>query len=419
MSLLVVGLNHRTAPIELREHVAFAPAQAREAIQQLTREGVLEEAVIVSTCNRSEVYGVSALERKAVPAVQSFVCQFHRVDPQRLNGAFYHYLEADAVRHLFRVAASLDSMVLGEPHILGQVRQAFSMALECRTTGLILNHLFQKAAQVGKRVRSETEIGLRPTSVSAVAVELATKIFGELGDRSVLVVGAGQMSQLTARGLAMRGAGRITVTNRSFDRATVLAEQVGGRALPWEQLVTSLKIQDIVITSVQTDQYIIRRDVIEQMMSERNHRPLFLIDLGLPRNIDPDAEHVYNVFLYNLDDLQSIAARNREAREKDIPKAERIVEEEVRKFMRWQESLSAVSTIKSLRFKAERIRQSELEAHLRRLGPLSDRQRNIITALTLAIVNKILHEPTVRLKQSADKRHLESIRYLFDLDDEE
>lgn len=419
MSLLVVGLNHRTAPIELREHVAFAPAQAREAIQQLTREGVLEEAVIVSTCNRSEVYGVSALERKAVPAVQSFVCRFHCVDPQRLNGAFYHYLEADAVRHLFRVAASLDSMVLGEPHILGQVRQAFSMALECRTTGLILNHLFQKAAQVGKRVRSETEIGLRPTSVSAVAVELAMKIFGELGDRSVLVVGAGQMSQLTARGLAMRGARRITVTNRSFDRATVLAEQVGGRALPWEQLVTSLKIQDIVITSVQTDQYIIRRDVIEQMMSERNHRPLFLIDLGLPRNIDPDAEHVYNVFLYNLDDLQSIAARNREAREKDIPKAERIVEEEVRKFMRWQESLSAVSTIKSLRFKAERIRQSELETHLRRLGPLSDRQRNIITALTLAIVNKILHEPTVRLKQSADKRHLESIRYLFDLDDEE
>lgn len=416
MHLVVVGLNHQTAPIELRERVAFGPDQIREAVQHLHHGGVLDEALILSTCNRSEIYGVSGEDQNVIPAVKSFVGEFHHVDLRHLNGSLYTYQDAEAVRHLFHVATSLDSMVLGEPHILGQVREAFLLALEMGTTGLVLNHLFQKAAQVGKRVRNETEIGWRPVSVSSVAVELATKIFGELHDCSVLVVGAGEMGQLTVRSLALRGARRITVINRSFDHAVALARQVGGRVRPWDTLATTLVDQDIVISSVQADQYIAGRELIEQILEERNHRPLFIVDLGLPRNIDPRAQDVYNVFLYNLDDLQTIAGTNRREREKDIPKAERIIEEEVVKFMKWQEGLSTLPTIRSLRHQVEQIRETELQAHLRRLGPLSDRERNIITALSHAIVNKIMHKPTVRLKQSPDAQHLESICYLFDLE---
>jgi glutamyl-tRNA reductase len=418
MQLLVIGLNHQTAPIELRERVAFTPDQNKQAIAQLNAEGVLQEAVIVSTCNRSEIYGVGG-GTETIPVVQSFICDFHQVEPQHINGCFYHYVDAEAVRHLFRVASSLDSMVVGEPHILGQVRDAFLLALESQTTGMILNQLFQKAAQVGKRVRTETEIGLRPVSVSSVAVELATRIFGHLQDRSVLVLGAGEMSELTVESLALRGVTQITVANRSFERAEALAGRFGGRAIAWDTFFDHLALQDIVISSVQIDQYVARRELIEQLMSQRNHRPLFLIDLGLPRNIDSQAQEVYNVFLYNLDDLQSIAEENRRERQKDIPKAERIVGEEVQKFMQWQQSLLVVPTVKSLRRKAEQIRQSELEAHLRKLNHLSEHERGVITALTHAIVNKILHEPTVRLKQSADAKYLESIRYLFDLEGEE
>jgi glutamyl-tRNA reductase len=419
MQLLVVGLNHHTAPIELRECVAFSPEQTREAITQLSAHGVLHEAVIVSTCNRSEIYGVSSGEEDVIHTIQLFVGQFHRVDLRQLNGCLYSYVDAEAVRHLFHVASSLDSMVVGEPHILGQVRDAFLLALESGTTGLVLNHLFQKAAQVGKRIRAETELGLRPVSVSSVAVELAAKIFGELRECSVLVVGAGDMGQLTIRSLVLRGAKHITVTNRSFDRAQALAEEFGGRAIPWESMASSLATQDIVISSVQSDQYILQRELIEGAMNEREDRPLFFVDLGLPRNIDPQVQEAYNVFLYNLDDLQTIADRNRREREKDMPKAERIIAEEVQKFMRWQEGLPVIPTIKRLRRQVERIREAELEEHLRRLGPLSDRERNIITAMSHAIVNKILHKPMVRLKQSADEQYLESIRYLFDLDGDE
>jgi len=419
MQVLVVGLNHQTAPIEVRETVAFSPEKSREAITQLSTKGVLQEAVIVSTCNRSEIYGVNNGEKDVIQKVQSFVGQFHRLDPRQLNGCLYSHLNAEAVRHLFSVSSSLDSMVVGEPHILGQVRDAFLLALESGTTGAILNHLFQKAAQVGKRIRTETEIGRRPVSVSSVAVELATKIFGELQGCPVLVVGAGDMSQLTVRSLVLRGAKEIAVTNRSLDRAVALAEPFGGHAIPWETFVGTLPSHDIVISSVQTDQYIVRRELIEGIMSQRNHRPLFLIDLGLPRNIDPQVQDVYNVFLYNLDDLQTIAEMNRRAREKDIPKAEHIIEQEAEKFMRWQESLPTIPTIKSLRRHVERIRETELEAHLRKLGPLSERERNIITALSHAIVNKIMHNPTVRLKQSTDEQYLESIRYLFDLEEDE
>jgi len=269
---------------------------------------------------------------------------------------------------------------------------------------------------------AEPAIGALKAAGAIVSVESAPYLYALLNqwaDALVLVVGAGDMSQLTVRSLVLRGAKEIAVTNRSLDRAVALAEPFGGHAIPWETFVGTLPSHDIVISSVQTDQYIVRRELIEGIMSQRNHRPLFLIDLGLPRNIDPQVQDVYNVFLYNLDDLQTIAEMNRRAREKDIPKAEHIIEQEAEKFMRWQESLPTIPTIKSLRRHVERIRETELEAHLRKLGPLSERERNIITALSHAIVNKIMHNPTVRLKQSTDEQYLESIRYLFDLEEDE
>ncbi|MBI4468655.1 MAG: glutamyl-tRNA reductase [Acidobacteria bacterium] len=419
MSTLVVGLNHLTAPIELRERVTFSVETNREAITRLSAEGTLREAVIVSTCNRSEIYGVGDGEEHTLSAVRNFVCDFHGLDPRQVDGCFYHHADSAAVRHLFRVASSLDSMVLGEPHILGQVRDAFLLALESRTTGLILNQLFQKAGHVGKRVRAETEIGLRPVSVSSVAVDLASKIFGRLGQCSVLVVGAGEMSELTLESLIKRGVRQVTITNRSFDRAQALAERHGGRAIHWQHFIGILTTEDIVISSVQSDRHILLREAVEKSMIDRDHRPLFLIDLGLPRNIDPETREVYNVFLYNLDDLQSAADSNKEERRKDLPKAERIIEEEVEKFLRWQARLHLEPVVKRLRHKIDHIRQSELDDHLRKLDRLTDRERRIITALSHAIVNKILHEPTVRLKSSLDEQTLQTVRRLFDLDGEE
>jgi glutamyl-tRNA reductase len=415
MQLFVVGLNHQTAPVRLRERVTFNAEQTKEALRRLNGRALLDEAAILSTCNRSEIYGVAAAEGDLSLALQAFVCEFHAIDPGQINPCFYSFVNAQAVSHLFRVTSSLDSMVLGEPHILRQVREAFLLALESQTTGIVLNHLFQKAAQVGKRVRTETEIGWRPVSVSSVAVELATHIFGHLHDRQVFVVGAGEMSQQTVRHLATHGAKNIMVTNRSSDRAVTLARQCGGRAVAWEAFRNHLGDQDIIISSVQTEQPVVRQDMIADIMRARQHRPLCLIDLGMPRNIDPQTQDIYNVFLYNLDDLQTIAANNAQARKKAMPNAERIVQEQVHQFMQWQASLSAVATIKHLRREAERIRAEEFQAHLRKLGSLSAHQQNIITAMSHAIVNKLLHTPTVRLKHTSAKQHVDALRYLFDL----
>ena len=314
-------------------------------------------------------------------------------------------------------------MAVGEPHILGQVRNAFVLALENKSTGIVLNRLFQKAVEVGKRVRAETEIGSRPVSLSSVAVETAAKIFGKLEGRAVLVLGAGEMSELTVESLSLHGVTNFAVANRSFDRAKELAAKFKGTAIPWENLDEALLPPDIIISSTSSPDFVITKAHLERLMSARKHRPLFFIDIALPRDIDPRVQEIYNVYLYNLDDLKSIAENNRAEREKDIPKADRIVDEEVRLFMRWLEGLAAVPTVTSLRKKVELIRTAELEAHLRKLGPLGERERNIIDALTQSIVNKILHEPTIRLKRTADESerqdHAKALRYLFDLDKEE
>jgi glutamyl-tRNA reductase len=423
MQILLVGLNHSTAPIEIRERVAFTPEQSREALGVLCARGYLREDVILSTCNRSEIYGITEDEPGVADQIKGFVSEFHGLSPDVLNGCFYFQTHQEAVRHLFRVASSLDSQVVGEPHILGQVRNAYILALENKNTGTILNRLFQKAVEVGKRVRAETEIGSRPVSLSSVAVETAAKIFGNLEGRAVLVLGAGEMSELTVESLALHGVKNFVVVNRSLDRAHELAGKFDGTAFPWEKLDETLLLPDIVISSTSSPDFVITKPHLERLMSARKHRPIFFIDIALPRDIDPKVQEIYNVYLYNLDDLKSIAESNRAEREKDIPKAEKIVDEEVELFMRWHEGLGAVPTVTSLRKKVEHIRTAELEAHLRKLGPLGDRERNIIDAMTQSIVNKILHEPTIRLKrasQDSERRdHAHALRYLFDLDKEE
>lgn len=423
MPILLVGLNHSTAPVEVRERVAFTVEQSRLALAELSAKGLLREDVILSTCNRSEIYGTTEGDSIPVDEIRTFVSEFHQVPPAALNGCFYQQTQEEAVRHLFRVASSLDSQLVGEPHILGQVRNAFVLALENKSTGTTLNRLFQKAVEVGKRVRAETEIGSRPVSLSSVAVETAAKIFGNLEGRSVLVLGAGEMSELTVESLALHGVKQFAVANRSFERAEDLAKKFNASAIPWERLDEALLPPDIVISSTSSPDFVITKLHLERLMSARKHRAMFFIDIALPRDIDPRVQDIYNVYLYNLDDLKSIAESNRSEREKDIPKAEKIVDEEVNLFMRWHEGLSAVPTVTSLRKKIDQIRITELEAHLRKLGPLGDRERNIIDALTQSIVNKILHEPTIRLKRSRDETerrdHAHALRYLFDLDKEE
>jgi glutamyl-tRNA reductase len=423
MQIVLVGLNHSTAPVEIRERVVFTTEQSRTASSLLSDRGLLREDVILSTCNRSEIYGIADDESKPFDELRAFVSEFHGISADTLNGCFYQHTQEGTVRHLFRVASSLDSQVVGEPHILGQVRDAYVLAFENKSTGTVLNRMFQKAVEVGKRVRAETEIGSRPVSLSSVAVDTAAKIFGHLEGRAVLVLGAGEMSESTVESLALHGVKNFMVANRSFGRAQELAKKFNGSAVPWEMLDEALLPPDIVISSTGSPDFVITKPHLERLMSARKRRAIFFIDIALPRDIDPRVQDIYNVYLYNLDDLKSIADSNRAEREKDIPKAEKIVDEEVRLFMRWHQGLSAVPTVTSLRKKIDQIRIAELNAHLRKLGPLGERERNIIDALTQSIVNKILHEPTTRLKRATDegerREHAHALRYLFDLDKEE
>ncbi|MBI2567295.1 MAG: glutamyl-tRNA reductase [Candidatus Schekmanbacteria bacterium] len=416
MELIAVGLNHETSPIEVRERFAFSPEQALEAMSSMRAELGVREIAILSTCNRSEVYSVGPRGTELAPRIRTAVCRYHGVDHEATSSCFYVHQHAAVARHLLRVASSLDSLVVGEPHILGQIRDAFQLALAQQYTGTVLNRLFHLAVHAGKRVRTETEIGLRPVSVSSVGVDLAQSIFGDLRDCSVIVIGAGEIGQATVRSLTQRGAGRITVANRSIERARELARELGGRALDLEAGFADLRFQDIVITSAAADRPLLDHARIADVMAAREDRPLFFIDLALPRNVDHEVSTLYNVFLYNLDDLQGIAAENRKERERDLPRVQAIVDEHVTAFMQWYEGLAVVPTIKELRRRAARISEDELQEHLRRLGDLTERDREIVRSLAHAITNKLLHEPTVRLRESADPGHLASVRYLFDLE---
>src|SRR5205814_5654113 len=320
MEIVLVGLNHRTAPVEVREKVSFTAEQAQRAGEELRARGILEETLVLSTCNRSEVYGVPPeSSHECAPGLSTFRSEFHSVRADVLSVSLYHHYDQEAVRHLFRVAAGLDAMLLGEAEILGQVREAYRFAHERGATGPVLNRLFQGALEAGKRVRTETELGTRPMSVASAGVKLAERIFGKLNGHRALVVGAGTISEQVVAHLRDRGVAQLRVMNRSRDRAEDLAKQYDGRVTEWGEWDTALQSPDVVVSSVSAEEPVLRRDVVERAMAARGNRALFLMDLGVPRNIAPDVAELYNVYVYNTDDLSEVVQRNRSARESEIP----------------------------------------------------------------------------------------------------
>lgn len=418
MDILVVGLNHRTSPVELREKLAFNMAEAQGFYEKLLDYRKIREAVLLSTCNRVEIY--SWANEGGEDHIISILEESKGISSRAFVPSLYVYRGREAVRHIFRVASSLDSMVLGEPQIVGQVKEAFEEALTCDATGVILNQLMKKALSVSKRVRTETAIGESAVSVSYAAVELAKKIFGDLSNRKAMLVGAGEMAELAARHLVDKGVSRIIVVNRTLSRAQELAQELQGQALPMDCLEEKLAEVDIVITSTGAPHTIITSDMVQRTMRERKLKPIFFIDIAVPRDVDPEVERVENVYLYDIDDLEQVVERNRKRREKESVKAEAIVDEEVERFLQWLRSQEVVPVIVSLRNRCEEIRRKELEKAVRRMQ-LNGKETKALEALTTAIVNKILHAPLSYVKDAASQgkgeRVAKLVKELFALEE--
>lgn len=423
MHLLVVGLSHKTAPIEIRERLTFPAHRQAEALALLVADPAVAEAVIVSTCNRTEIYAVAAGDDEGVDAVIAFMADYHDLDRHELVRSLYITKGVDVVHHLFRVVASLDSMVIGEAQILGQVKEAYDHAFENGATGLALNKLFRQSFVVGKRVRTETEIGENAVSISYAAVELAKKVFDTLAGRTILILGAGKMSELTAKHLVSNGVRSVLVANRTYEHAQELAERFDGEAIRYDDLYERMRGADIVISSTAATHYVITKEQVSLAMRGRGGRPLFLIDIAVPRDIEPAVNELSNVFLYDIDDLSGVVESNLEERMREAERAEHIITEEITSFARWRESLEVVPTVAAIRAKADVIRRSELEKACKRLGGLSEKDWETIDALTCAIVNKMLHGPTQRLKQAAEAKdgyaYVEAARHLYGLEESE
>ena len=417
MEIVLVGLNHRTAPVEVRERVSFTAEQARRAAEELRARGILEETLVLSTCNRSEVYGVPPeSSHECAPGLSTFLSEFHSVRADILSVSLYHHYDHEAVRHLFRVAAGLDSMLLGEAEILGQVREAYRFAHEQGATGPVLNRLFQGALEVGKRVRTETELGTRPMSVASAGVKLAERIFGKLGERRALVLGAGTISEQVVSQLRDRGIAQLHVMNRSRDRADELAKQFGGKVVGWGEWETALQSPDVVVSSVSADEPVLRRDIVERAMAARGNRALFLMDLGVPRNIDPSVGELYNVYVYNTDDLTEIVQQNRNARESEIPRAQGIVDEHVTKFLSWQASVELVGLVDALRVKMREERASFIRSRMEPMKHLTETDRAHVEKLMDEMLEKLLLEPAERLRGEKElRRKIQNVEALRDL----
>lgn len=420
MHLTLVGLSHKTAPIEIREKLTFPANRQEEALTLLTSSAEVVEAVIVSTCNRTEIYAVTASGVDGPGAVIDFICEYHDLDRHDLVRYLYIKEGEAVVHHLFRVVASLDSMVIGEAQILGQVKEAYESGFEHNGTGRIFNRLFRQSFEVGKRVRTETAIGEAAVSISYAAVELAKKVFDTLEGRTVLVVGAGKMSELTAKHLCSNGVCNVLVANRTFERAEELAERFAGVAIPYDQLFERMRDADIVISSTAATGYVITRDQVAGALKGRRGRPLFFIDIALPRDVDPGVNTLPDVFLYDIDSLNGVVESNLEERMREAERAEVIIAEEMGEFESWLESMEVVPTVAAMRAKADAIRAAELEKAMKRLGGLSEKEIQTVEMLSQSIVNKMLHGPTSRLKNVAGERYgvayVEAARYLYGLD---
>lgn len=420
--ILIVGVNHRTAPVEVREQVAFDDGMLDDDLRRLLTLRPVEEGVILSTCNRVEVVTTTADGDAAVEALTAFLADGEHVSREQLRAHLSVYRGREAIRHLFRVAASLDSMVIGEPQILGQLKDFYSRAAALGSAGIVLHRCFHKSFSVAKRVRTETGVASKAVSVSSAAVELACKIFDRLDGKTAMLIGAGTMSELAARHLLAHGVSNMMVTNRTFDRAVELAREFRGTPVPFEDFPRYLQLADVVIGSTAADEFVLTPQRVHEVLRERKYRPMFLIDVSVPRNFDPAINDIDNVYLYDIDDLGGVAEVNRDERRREAEKAEAIVEDEVDAFSKWLGSLDAVPTIVALRDKIEAIRKTELDKTLASLHDLSPREREALEAMTAAIVNKILHAPITHLKhhdRQQEAFYLAAARRLFDIEEPE
>jgi glutamyl-tRNA reductase len=420
--LLALGASHKTASLELRERLALPEGRATRALEELTDHAAIHEAVALFTCNRTELYLVAADAVEAESTALSILARQAGIRPTELLGSIYALRGHEAVRHLFSVSSGLDSMIVGEAEIQGQVKRAYELALVAGVTGPVSNRLFRDALATGKRARAETGIGRSRISVSSVAVSLAGEFLGDLASRRVLVIGAGENAELAARALRDRGVSTVFIANRRYDRALGLAKRFGGEAVSFEQLPHELEQADIVVSSTGAPHQILGREELEVVAARRPGRPLVLIDLAVPRDIDPGASDCPGVALYDMDDLQHAVARNIGSREAEAGRAGAIVDEEAHRFGQWLQSLDVVPTISALRERGEQVAEHVVRENEARFEDLSDSDRERLRAMARSVVNRLLHEPTLRLKDSvgeeASYRYVHTLRELFDLEPE-
>ena len=419
--IILIGLNHTTAPVELRECIAFTPEDAVVSLNQLKQESDIEEVLVYSTCNRVEILMVSKNPSAAAELATQYIANLHHISAAQFEPYLYRWEDDQAVRHVFRVASSLDSMILGEPQILGQIKSAYHSAIQENASGLILNRLMHRAFFIAKKIRTETGIGDRAVSISYAAVELSKKIFDTLEAKKVLMIGAGEMAELAVEHLLRQRVGKLFVANRTFERGIALAERFNGTAIRLEEIPSLLEQVDIVISSTGSTQLIITRDQVKAAMRTRRHKPLFFIDIAVPRDIDPEINRLNNAYVYDVDDLQNIIEENLADRKKEALKGERIVDEGVIRFREWYDNLNVIPTIVSLRNKFRGIIEAEIAKTLPHIQPEGTPDDASIHKMIDAMVNKIMHDPTRLLKQEGHhiKKpvYLDVARRLFKLDD--
>lgn len=421
LDIVLLGLNHKTAPVELRENLAFSKDETSAALKALQESPALSEAILISTCNRVELLMATEDKPNAMDAVKLLLADFKKLPVPDFENALYIHDGDDAVRHIFRVASSLDSMVVGEPQILGQIKEAYQTATINKTSGVLLNKLLHRTFFVAKRVRNETGIGDHAVSISYAAIELGRKIFGTLEGKKVLLIGAGEMAELAVEHLIRNRTGDIIVANRTFERGVKLANKFKGKAVRFEEIADCLQRVDIIISSTGSPDYIVTRDQVKGVMHSRRNRPLFFIDIAVPRDIDPEINRLTNSYIYDIDDLKGVIDNNIESRNKEAIKGERIVDEAVIRFRQWYDNMDVVPTIVALRDKMDNIARSEVKKTLQTLNHLSDYDCQAINRMTNAMINKILHDPTLLLKRNrshGDKSvYLDITRQLFKLDE--
>jgi glutamyl-tRNA reductase len=422
MHILVVGLDHHTSPVAVRERLAFQPSHYEPAYQHLLESATtsVREAVILSTCNRVEVYAVSEESAVARLAIEDFLHTFHDLEPETVTDALYVYQDRDAVMHLFSTACGLNSLVVGEPQIQAQVRNAAGLAGGAQALGPVLHGLFRHALEVGKRARTETNISRNAASISHAGVELARRLLGDLRAAHVLLVGSGEMSELAAKNLIDNGARKVTLVNRTVEHAQLLAGQWGGTALPFDALADALHDADVVISSTAAPHTVIQVEHVRAALADRPGRPLLLIDLAVPRDVAAEVAEVTGAFVYDIDDLHEVVATNLMRRREEVIAVEKIVDLEAERYLSWLSTRAVVPTLNRLREHAELISRAEIDRAMRRLPGLDDREREVVASLAAGIVNKLLHQPTVRLKQEAvggnGAAYAEALQFLFGLE---